>query len=134
MFTGLILEMGEIISVKKRHGGALLSLRANEIAASAKIGDSIAINGVCLTVVGKDRNELSFDLSDETLRATNLGQLRTGQCVNLESSLTPDAKIGGHFVTGHVDGTGKIRSKTNALQFLPFIYNMPIIHESILPG
>ena len=112
MFTGLILEMGEMQSVKKRRGGAVLSLRADETSASAKIGDSIAINGVCLTVVGKGSRELSFDLSDETLRATNLGQLRTGDLVNLESSLTPDAKIGGHFVTGHVDGTGKIRSKT----------------------
>jgi riboflavin synthase len=120
VFTGLILEMGEITSVKKRHGGAVLSLRANEIAASAKIGDSIAINGVCLTVVGKDRNELSFDLSDETLRATNLEQLRTGHRLNLESSLTPDAKIGGHFVTGHVDGTGKIRSKTTLGDMLKF--------------
>ena len=120
MFTGLILELGEITSVKKRTGGAVLSLRANETAASAKIGDSIAINGVCLTVVGKDRSELSFDLSDETLRATNLGQLRTGQRVNLESSLTPDAKIGGHFVTGHVDGTGRIRSKTNLGDMLRF--------------
>ena len=112
--------MGEMTSVKKREGGAVLSLRANEIAASAKIGDSIAVNGVCLTVVGKDRNGLSFDLSDETLRATNLGQLRTGHRLNLESSLTPDAKIGGHFVTGHVDGTGKIRSKTNAGDMLKF--------------
>ena len=112
--------MGEMTSVKKREGGAVLSLRAKEIAASAKIGDSIAINGVCLTVVGKDRTELSFDLSDETLRATNLGQLRAGHRLNLESSLTPDAKIGGHFVTGHVDGTGKIRSKTNLGNMLKF--------------
>jgi len=120
MFTGLILEMGEIQSVKKRRGGAVLSLRAVETAASADIGDSIAINGVCLTVVGKDQSGLSFDLSDETLRATNLGQLKTGHRVNLESSLTPDAKIGGHFVTGHVDGTGKIRSKTNLGDMLKF--------------
>jgi riboflavin synthase len=120
VFTGLILEMGEILSGKKRRGGALLSLRANETAASAKIGDSIAINGVCLTVVAKGSKELSFDLSDETLRATNLGQLMTGQRVNLESSLTPDAKIGGHFVTGHVDGAGKIRSKTNLGDMLKF--------------
>jgi riboflavin synthase len=120
VFTGLILEMGEITSVKKRRGGAVLSLRADETPASAKIGDSIAINGVCLTVVGKERDELSFDLSDETLRATNLGQLKTGHRVNLESSLTPDAKIGGHFVTGHVDGAGKIRSKTNLGDMLKF--------------
>ncbi len=113
MFTGLIIEMGEIIAVKKRRGGAILSLKANEAAKNAEIGDSIAVNGVCLTVVTKDKAVLSFDLSDETLKSTNLGNLKTGNNVNLELSLRPDSKIGGHFVTGHVDAAGKIRSKTN---------------------
>jgi len=113
LFTGLIIEMGEITSIKKRSGGVILSLKANEVAASVKLGDSISVNGVCLTVVTKENNVLSFDLSDETLKSANLGSLKTGDRVNLEPSLTPDSKIGGHFVTGHVDTTGKIRSKTN---------------------
>ena len=113
MFTGLILEMGEISSFKKRSGGAILSLKANEAASTAKKGASISVNGVCLTVVSKNNNTLSFDLSEETLRCTNLGSLKTGDIVNLEPSLSPDSKIGGHFVTGHVDAAGRIRSKVN---------------------
>jgi riboflavin synthase len=113
LFTGLILEMGEISSFKKRSGGAILSLKANEVASTAKKGDSISVNGVCLTVVRKNNNTLSFDLSEETLRCTNLGSLKTGDIVNLEPSLSPDSKIGGHFVTGHVDAAGRIRSKVN---------------------
>jgi len=113
LFTGLILEMGEISSFKKRSGGAILSLKANEVASTAKKGDSISLNGVCLTVVSKNNNTLSFDLSEETLRCTNLGSLKTGDIVNLEPSLSTDSKIGGHFVTGHVDAAGRIRSKVN---------------------
>ena len=113
MFTGLILEIGEISSFKKRSGGAILSLKANEVASTAKKGDSISVNGVCLTIVSKNNNTLSFDLSEETLRCTNLGSLKTGDIVNLEPSLSPDSKIGGHFVTGHVDVAGRIRSKVN---------------------
>ncbi len=113
MFTGLVLGMGEITSIKKRSGGAFLSLHAGHGSVSADIGDSVAVNGVCLTVVSKDDQTLAFDLSDETLRSTNLGILKPGDRVNLEYSLKPDSKIGGHFVTGHVDAVGKIRSKVN---------------------
>lgn len=113
LFTGLILEMGGILSVKRRSGGAILSLKSKEVAASAKQGDSISVNGVCLTVINTNNNILSFDLSEETLRSTNLGSLKTGDAVNLEPSLSFDSKIGGHFVTGHVDAAGKIRSKAN---------------------
>jgi riboflavin synthase len=111
LFTGLIIEMGEITSLRKRSGGAILSFRAIKVASDAKQGDSISVNGVCLTVVSKDSNILSFDLSEETLQSTNLGSLKTGDVINLEPSLSTDSKIGGHFVTGHVDAVGKIRSK-----------------------
>ena len=126
MFTGLILEMGEIASVKKRGLGAILLLRSREIAAGAAIGDSIAVNGVCLTVVSKKGNYLSFDLSDETMRSTNLGSLKAGDSVNLEPSLRPDSKIGGHFVTGHVDTIGKIRSKVNLGGMLKLEIEAPV--------
>jgi riboflavin synthase len=112
LFTGLILETGRVISLGKRSGGVVLSLRAGNLASASAIGDSISVNGACLTVVGSNGNELSFDLSEETLRSTSLGSLRPGDAVNLEPSLRPDSKIGGHFVTGHVDATGKVRSKT----------------------
>lgn len=111
MFTGLIVEMGTIVSLKRRSNGLILSLKSNEVAYSAKLGDSIAVNGVCLTAVNKWNNCLSFDLSEETLSSTNLGSLKAGDAVNLEPSLSPVSKLGGHFVTGHVDGVGKIRSK-----------------------
>jgi riboflavin synthase len=113
VFTGLIREIGEIICIQRRSGGAVLSLKAGEVASTVGQGDSISVNGACLTVVNKNKNELSFDLSEETLRSTNLGSLKTGAKVNLEPSLSPDSKIGGHFVTGHVDTVGKIRSKVN---------------------
>ncbi|NWF98639.1 MAG: riboflavin synthase [Nitrospirae bacterium] len=120
MFTGIILEMGQITSLKKRRGGAVLSLKTPTIADTARIGDSISVNGVCLTVISINNNELSFDLSDETLSATNLGSLKTGDRVNLEPSLTPDSRIGGHFVTGHVDSTGKIKTKENLGDMIKF--------------
>ncbi|HBR21412.1 MAG TPA: riboflavin synthase [Nitrospiraceae bacterium] len=125
MFTGLIIEMGEITSVKMRSGGAVLSLKAREAASAAKLGDSISVNGVCLTVIEKNSDLLSFDLSDETLRSTNLGRLKRGDRVNLEMSLSPDTKIGGHFVTGHVDAVGTIRSKVNIGDMLKIEISAP---------
>lgn len=126
LFTGLILEMGEILSVKRRSGGAILSLKSKEVAASAKQGDSISVNGVCLTVINTNNNILSFDLSEETLRSTNLGSLKTGDAVNLEPSLSFDSKIGGHFVTGHVDAAGKIRSKANIGDMMKVEFEAPV--------
>ncbi|MDI6801186.1 MAG: riboflavin synthase [Thermodesulfovibrionales bacterium] len=111
MFTGLIIELGEIISIGKMPDRARLSVRGTEIIKDAAIGDSIAINGVCLTVVAIDNATLSFDVSYETLKSTNLGALKRGDRINLEPSLKPNSKLGGHFVTGHVDGVGKIKSK-----------------------
>lgn len=112
MFTGIIIEMGEVSSLTKKALGGSITVKSEIIHQDASIGDSISVNGVCLTVVEKKGTALSFDLSDESMRSTNLGQLRKGQKVNLEPSIRPDGKIGGHFVTGHVDGIGTIKSKT----------------------
>ena len=125
MFTGLIVGMGDITSVQKRSGGAVLSLGSDMVSDDAEIGDSIAINGVCLTVVKKNMKELSFDLSEETLRSTNLGDLKKGTRVNLEPSLSADSKIGGHFVTGHVDAVGRIRRKAQSGDMLTFGIEAP---------
>lgn len=112
MFTGLIVELGEFISLEKKSGNAILSLKcSNTILGDAAIGDSISINGVCLTVVKISGNILSFDVSYETLKTTNLGELKKSDRVNIEPSLKPNSKMGGHFVTGHVDNIGRIRSK-----------------------
>ncbi|MBA4372503.1 MAG: riboflavin synthase [Thermodesulfovibrio sp.] len=112
MFTGLVLGLGNISSIARNNGGARLSLDAGSLPVDAAIGDSISVNGTCLTVVEIRGSVLSFDLSDETLRSSNLGLLRVRDRVNLEPSLRPNTKMGGHFVTGHIDGTGRIASKT----------------------
>ena len=112
MFTGLIVEMGDVVSLIRKGNGARLSLDAKTLSRDAKLGDSIAINGTCLTVVEIRGNVLSFDLSEETLGSSNLGELKVKDRVNLEPALRLDDRLGGHFVTGHIDGRGKIRSKT----------------------
>lgn len=113
MFTGIIIELGEIVSLEKKTESAKLFLKGNEIVKDVALGDSIAVNGVCLTVTKllTHNSELVFDVSVETLRSTNLGNLKRGNRVNLEPSLKPNSKMGGHFVTGHVEGVGRIRSK-----------------------
>ncbi|HYQ48441.1 MAG TPA: riboflavin synthase [Thermodesulfovibrionales bacterium] len=111
MFTGLIVEMGEVISLVRKGNGARLSLDAKTLSRDAKLGDSIAINGTCLTVVEIRGNVLSFDLSEETLRSSNLGELKVKDRANLEPALRLNDRLGGHFVTGHIDGRGKIRTK-----------------------
>jgi riboflavin synthase len=112
MFTGIIVELGEVNALERRGGIVYLFLNSKEVIKDAKIGDSISVNGTCLTLVEIKGSTMRFDLSDETLRSTNLGLLKPGDRVNLEPSLRPDSKLGGHFVSGHVDGTGRIRSKT----------------------
>lgn len=112
MFTGIIVEMGEITSMQKKGGIVHLFLNSSEVLRDAKIGDSISVNGTCLTLVEIKGNTMRFDLSEETLRSSNLGLLQRGDRVNLEPSLRPDSKLGGHFVSGHVDDIGSIKSKT----------------------
>lgn len=112
MFTGIVSELGEIVSVRRHGGGAVLTVKARAAANSAAIGDSIAINGVCLTVTAVDGGAMSFDLSNETIKSAAIEGLKGGDRVNIEQSLRADGKLGGHFVTGHVDAVGKIRRKT----------------------
>ena len=108
MFTGLVVEMGKLISLERTGGSARLTLQTPGIGATAQIGDSIAVNGCCLTVTARDAHQLSFDLLAETLRLTNLGDLAPGANVNLEPALGAGAKLGGHFVQGHVDTTAEV--------------------------
>jgi len=112
LFTGLVAELGDIVSLEKRGNGARLFLDAKTLSREAKLGDSIAINGTCLTVVEIRGITLAFDISDETLRSSNLGELRVRDKVNLEPALRLNDRLGGHFVTGHIDGIGRLRSKS----------------------
>ena len=108
MFTGLVIETGELLSLERTGASARLTLRAPLTGPRAEIGDSVAVNGCCLTVTVRDGEKLSFDLLAETLRVTNLGDLATGSRVNLEPALGAGAKLGGHFVQGHVDTTAEV--------------------------
>ena len=108
MFTGLVQGAAKIVAIAPREkDGARLTL-AHPLLAAAKPGDSIATNGCCLTVVDPQGEQASFDLLAETLRLTNLGDLRPGSVVNIEPSLLPTDRMGGHFVTGHIDGCGEV--------------------------
>lgn len=108
MFTGLVEEVGECLWIRRTVTGTQLTLTATKINQDVRIGDSIAVNGCCLTVTTHRREQLVFDLLGETLRLTNLQHLRQGDPVNLERALRADARLGGHFVQGHVDAVGTV--------------------------
>jgi len=110
MFTGIVEETGSVIALRQTPRGVNLSIRAELVSQDIGIGDSVAVNGCCLTVTGRDEKLLSFDLLAETLRCTNLGQLHEDSLVNLERSLSASARLGGHFVQGHVDCTSPVIS------------------------
>jgi riboflavin synthase len=111
MFTGLIIELGEVRALDNQGRSAALAISGQEIIRDIAVGDSISINGVCLTVTSVEKNVARFDVSGETLKNTNLGEFRRGSKVNLEPSLKPTSRLGGHFVTGHVEAVGRIRSR-----------------------
>ena len=108
MFSGIVEETGVVQTLLRDSTLCKLTIEADTIIHGIKLGDSIANNGCCLTVTGIAGRKLTFDLLDETLRCTNLGDLKTGSLLNLERSLQLQDRIGGHFVTGHVDATGVI--------------------------
>src|SRR5688572_8382254 len=107
MFTGLIEAIGEVAEVKRTPGGLRVRL-ATDLAPTLANGDSLAVNGVCLTVVAADRQGIHADIGPETERITTLGAIKRGALVNLERPLRADSRLGGHFVQGHVDATGSI--------------------------
>jgi riboflavin synthase len=109
MFTGLVEEAGVVTSVRKGPKSTELTVRASAVHRTLRKGDSIAVNGACLTTVRKRGRLLGFDVLEETLRVTNLQYVRPGDRVNLERPLRADQRLGGHFVLGHVDGVGVIR-------------------------
>jgi riboflavin synthase len=118
MFSGIIAEVGTVRAFEGTGGAAALSIEASLAFTDVAVGESIAVNGVCLTVIDHRGSTFALDVSPETLRATNLGELQPGNSVNLERSLCLNDRIGGHLVSGHVDAVGTIidkRSEANAL-------------------
>src|SRR5580700_9322270 len=111
MFTGITEQVGKIDSLEVAKDGGRLRValpHAGDFAASIKLGDSISVNGCCLTVVEFDKDHFCADLSGETLRRTSFGEKKSGDLVNLERPLAANARLGGHFVQGHVDGIGRV--------------------------
>ncbi len=108
MFTGLVEEMGSCLWLRRTSDGFQLNLTAGDIVRSLRSGDSLAVNGCCLTVTSHRKETLTFDLLEETLLRTNLGDLKPGDRVNLERALKADGRLGGHFVQGHVDATAEV--------------------------
>lgn len=113
MFTGLIEEMGEVISIGKGVKSAEIGIKAEKVLEGVKLGDSIAVNGVCLTVTAFDRDRFTVDVMAETLRRSNLGNLSDRSKVNLERAVAVGDRLGGHIVSGHIDGKGKITEIVN---------------------
>ncbi len=109
MFTGLIEEKGKVIRAQPSGGGLRLTVEARVVSEGTAIGDSIAVNGVCLTAVSIKGAQIEFDVVHETVDRSTLGELKPGQSVNLERALRAGARMGGHMVLGHVDGIGVIR-------------------------
>jgi len=110
MFTGLIEEIGHVQHVTSKGEAMVLTLRANQVLDQVKLGDSIAVNGVCLTVTSYNRSSFSADIMPETFRKSSLSSLKTGSTVNLERAMQLGARFGGHIVQGHVDGLAVISS------------------------
>ena len=110
MFTGIVEEVGTVADIRRSATNCTLSVDATNVMEDLHIGDSMAVNGICLTVVDFDRRRFTVDVMNETWRRTSLGVLRHGSGVNLERALPVNGRFGGHIVTGHIDGTGSIPS------------------------
>ncbi len=120
MFTGIVEEMGAITALEKTLAGTRLTILASTVMGDLKIGDSVSVNGICLTVISKSERDFSVDVSPETVSVTTLGGFAVGMPVNLERAMKLNERIGGHLVAGHVDGVGVIRSRhqdNNAIVF-----------------
>ena len=108
MFTGIVEDKGKVKSIKKGAKSAMLSIEGNKIFEDVHLGDSIAVNGVCLTVTSYSKNVFTADVMNETLKRSSLGSLKNGSEVNLERAMAANGRFGGHIVSGHIDGTGVI--------------------------
>jgi riboflavin synthase len=126
MFTGIVEELGEVVGLTTVGGdSALLMVRGPVVSADARHGDSIAVNGVCLTVVGVDGGVFTADVMAETLERSALGALGEGDPVNLERAATLGSRLGGHLVQGHVDGVGRIVAREPAPQWESVRFSLP---------
>lgn len=134
MFTGLIQQVGTVKSLARSGSGAVLAVELETPAEQLKIGDSIAINGVCLTIAKLSASRADFDISPETMKISNLAALKPGSKVNIELALKPSDRIGGHFVLGHIDGTAKIKQIKRQASFTEITFTAgPNLLAQLIP-
>ena len=117
MFTGIVEEVGKVRYIQLNGNSGVLAVKAAKVLEGTKIGDSIAVNGVCLTVVSLEKDGFTADVMAETVRRTNLGDTKIGEKVNLERAMAADGRFGGHIVAGHIDGTGLKNSERKKMRY-----------------
>lgn len=125
MFTGLIEELGGVESFERKKGMGILKILTSRLASELTIGESIAVNGVCLTVVKKERKSFTVEVSPHTLTSTTIGEIKPGDLVNLERALRFSDRVGGHLVTGHIDGVGIIAERKKISEMIAVSIKIP---------
>jgi riboflavin synthase len=125
MFTGLVRSLAAVAEIVPEQPGTRLVIREPKLAETAAVGDSIAINGCCLTVIGIEADRISFQAGEETLSRTNLGELSEGQFVNVEPSLRAGESIGGHYVSGHIDAVGTVDQRRDDADWCTMWFRAP---------
>ncbi len=127
MFTGLVEQLAQVVEVEELDPGRRLTLEVGPMAAETRVGDSVALNGCCLTAVIVAESRLVFDAGPETLNRTNLGDLKPGKSVNIERALQLSDRLGGHMVTGHIDATGALAERLDEGEWSTCWFEVP--HE-----
>jgi riboflavin synthase len=124
MFTGLVADKGQVIALEKRVESALITIKST-LLSELNIGDSISVNGVCLTAISKNGETFQADVMIQTLNLTSLGNLRVGDLVNLELAMAANSRFGGHIVQGHVDGVAKVKENSEGEKWNKFVIEIP---------
>lgn len=132
MFTGIIEELGTVKKVVQQGKAMKLTIQASNVLSDVQLGDSISVNGVCLTVTEFAKNEFSADVMPETFKSTSLSAIKERTKVNLERAMSANGRFGGHFVTGHVDGTGQILKKTSSENAIYIQISVPAVLSHLL--
>jgi riboflavin synthase len=125
MFSGIVEALGTVVELRQEPPGCRLIVREPKIAADTKVADSISVNGCCLTVIDRQDDTFAFQAGPETLARTNLGELKPGSAVNLERALAVGDRLGGHFVSGHIDGQGKLLTREDSGDWSTFWFSVP---------
>lgn len=134
MFSGIVESLGTVAELRDEPPGCTLVIREPKIAAETAVADSVSINGCCLTVVAADAETMAFQAGPETLKRTNLGDLKVGSPVNLERALKVSDRLGGHFVSGHIDGTGQLIERIDMGDWSTFWFSVaPALARQMAP-